>query len=65
MKGGCTNNVVDSPNSSFRKISRHRNLFPLVDSLFKLFYLSLKNISSNWTPTVPNRPQLAPTGPKP
>jgi transposase-like protein len=28
-----------------------------VDSLFKLFYLSLKNISSNWTLTVPNWPQ--------
>ena len=43
-------------NSSFRKISRHRNLFPTIDSLFKLFYLSLKNISANWTQTIPNWP---------
>ena len=52
-----TTNAVESLNSSFRKISRHRNLFPSVDSLFKLFYLSLKNISSKWTLTVPNWPR--------
>jgi putative transposase len=51
-----TTNAIESLNSSFRKISRHRNLFPTVDSLFKLFYLSLKNISNKWTVTVPNWP---------
>ena len=51
-----TTNAIESLNSSFRKISRHRNLFPTVDSLFKLFYLSLKNISRKWTQTVPNWP---------
>lgn len=51
-----TTNAIESLNSSFRKISRHRNLFPSVDSLFKLFYLSLKNISKKWTQTIPNWP---------
>ena len=37
--------------------SRHRNLFPSVDPLFKLFYLSLKNISNKWTLPVPNWPR--------
>lgn len=51
-----TTNAIESLNSSFRKISRHRNLFPTIDSLFKLFYLSLKNISRKWTQTIPNWP---------
>jgi putative transposase len=51
-----TTNAIESLNSSFRKISRHRNLFPTVDSLFKLFYLSLKNISAKWTKTITNWP---------
>ncbi|MGL5018911.1 MAG: hypothetical protein ACRDBP_12320, partial [Luteolibacter sp.] len=29
---------------------------PAVDSLFKLFYLSLESISRKWTLTVPNWP---------
>jgi putative transposase len=51
-----TTNAIESLNSSFRKISRHRNLFPSIDSLFKLFYLSLRNISSKWTQAVANWP---------
>lgn len=49
-----TTNAVESLNSSFRKISRSRNLFPTVDSLFKLFYLSLKNISKKWNRPIHN-----------
>ena len=49
-----TTNAIESLNSSLRKISRHRNLFPSVDSAFKLFYLGLKNISRKWTRPVPN-----------
>lgn len=51
-----TTNAIESLNSSFRKISRHRNVFPTVDSLFKLFYLSLKNISSKWVLAAKNWP---------
>jgi putative transposase len=49
-----TTNAIESLNSSFRKISRHRNLFPTIDSLFKLFYLSLKNISKKWIRPINN-----------
>lgn len=49
-----TTNAIESLNSSFRKISRHRNHFPTIDSLYKLFYLSLKNISTKWTRPVHN-----------
>jgi len=44
-----TTNAIESLNASLRKISRHRNLFPTIDSLYKLFYLALKNISRKWT----------------
>lgn len=49
-----TTNAIESLNSSFRKISRHRNLFPTIESLFKLFYLSLKNISRKWNKPIHN-----------
>jgi putative transposase len=50
-----TTNAIESLNASLRKISRHRNLFPTIDSLYKLFYLALKNISRKWTRnTVPD-----------
>ncbi|MGL4399949.1 MAG: transposase [Luteolibacter sp.] len=48
--------AIESLNSSLRKISRHRNLFPTIDSLTKLFYLALRNLSAKWTVAVPNWP---------
>jgi putative transposase len=51
-----TTNAIESLNSSLRKISRHRNLFPTIDSLTKLFYLALRNLSAKWTMAVPNWP---------
>jgi putative transposase len=44
-----TTNAIESLNSSFRKISRNRNLFPTTESLYKLFYLAIRNISKKWT----------------
>jgi putative transposase len=49
-----TTNAIESLNSSFRKISRNRNLFPSEDALYRLFYLSLKNISKKWTMPIQN-----------
>lgn len=51
-----TTNTIESLNSSFRKVSRQRNVFPTIDSLFKLFYLAAKNISNRWTRPVHNWP---------
>ena len=51
-----TTNAIESLNSSLRKISRHRNLFPTIESLFKLFYLALRNISRKWTQTISHWP---------
>lgn len=49
-----TTNAIESLNSSFRKISRNRNLFPSEEALYKLLFLSLKNISKKWTKPVQN-----------
>lgn len=51
-----TTNAIESLNSSFRKISRSRNLFPSTESLFKLFYLAIQNISKKWTMPIRNWP---------
>ena len=51
-----TTNAIESLNSSFRKISRSRNLFPSIESLYKLFYLAIQNISKKWTMPIKNWP---------
>jgi putative transposase len=51
-----TANAIESLNSSFRKISRNRNLFPSSDAVCKLFYLAIKSISKKWTMPIRNWP---------
>jgi putative transposase len=49
-----TTNAIESLNRSLRKISKNRGVFPNDDSLIKLFYLALKNISKKWTMPIRN-----------
>ena len=49
-----TTNAIESLNRSLRKISKNRGVFPNDESLIKLFYLALKNISKKWTMPVKN-----------
>ena len=51
-----TTNAIESLNSSFRKVSRNRNLFPSSEAVYKLFYLAIKNISKKWTMPIQNWP---------
>ena len=44
-----TTNAIESLNRSLRKIIKNRGVFPNDDSLIKLLYLALKNISKKWT----------------
>ena len=46
-----TTNVIESLNRSFRKIIKTKAVFPDEESVFKLLYLSMKNIIKKW-----NRP---------
>jgi transposase-like protein len=42
-------NAIESINMSLRKVIKTRSSFPTDDAVTKLFYLSLNNISKNWT----------------
>lgn len=44
-----TTNAIESVNMSLRKITKNRGSFPSDESLLKLFYLALRNISQKWT----------------
>ncbi|MHB1117414.1 IS256 family transposase [Sideroxydans sp.] len=44
-----TTNAIESVNMSLRKITKNRGSFPTDESLLKLFYLALNNISKKWT----------------
>ena len=44
-----TTNAIESLNMSLRKVTKNRGHFPSDDAMFKLIYLSLKNITKKWT----------------
>jgi putative transposase len=43
-----TTNVIESVNSSIRKVLKNRGSFPNEDAVIKLVYLALRNISAKW-----------------
>ena len=49
-----TTNTIESLNMTLRKIIKNRALFPNDEAIFKLMYLSLKNISKKWTMPIHN-----------
>lgn len=48
-----TTNTIESLNSSYRRLNKTRNVYPSSDSLMKVLYLSTKQVTKNWTSTVP------------
>src|SRR5210317_2278765 len=44
-----TTNAIESVNMSLRKVTKNRGSFPNDESMLKLLYLALKNISKKWT----------------
>ena len=44
-----TTNAIESVNMSLRKLTKNRGSFPSDETLLKLFYLALRNISKKWT----------------
>jgi len=49
-----TTNAIESLNMTLRKIIKNRALFPSDEAVFKLLYLSLRNISKKWTMPIQN-----------
>lgn len=49
-----TTNAIESVNRLIRRRIKTRNVFPTLESLSKVVYLSLKEISEKWTQSIPN-----------
>ncbi len=47
-------NAIESVNMSLRKVTKNRGSFPNDESMLKLLYLALKNISKKWTMPIRN-----------
>lgn len=44
-----TTNAIESLNASLRKVTQKRAAFPTDDSIYKVLYLAIANVSKNWT----------------
>jgi len=49
-----TTNAIESLNMSLRKVIKNKRVFPSDDSVFKLLYLAIRNISKKWTMPIHN-----------
>ena len=49
-----TSNAVESVNSALRKVTRGKGAFPNDNSLYKVLYLRIKELSEKWKKTIPN-----------
>jgi len=49
-----TTNAIESVNRSLRKVIKTKAVFPDEESVFKLMYLALNNISTRWTRPIKN-----------
>ena len=49
-----TTNAIESVNRSLRKVIKTKAVFPDEESVFKLMYLALNNISKRWTRPIKN-----------
>lgn len=48
-----TTNSIESLNSGYRRLNKGRNIYPSIQALNKVLYLSTKRITKNWTSKVP------------
>jgi putative transposase len=49
-----TTNAIESVNRSLRKVIKTKAVFPDEDSVFKLIYLAMNNISKRWSRPIKN-----------
>ena len=48
-----TANSIESLNSEYRRLNKGRNVYPSIQFLNKVLYLSTGRITKNWTSKVP------------
>ena len=44
-----TTNTIEGFNHQLRKVTKTKSVFPTDDSLFKMLYLAMKDITKKWT----------------
>ena len=44
-----TTNTIEGFNRQLKKVTKAKSVFPTNDSLFKMLYLAMKNITKKWT----------------
>jgi len=49
-----TTNAIESVNMTLRKVTRNHRIFPTDESVFKVVYLAIQNISKKWTMPIHN-----------
>lgn len=49
-----TTNAIESLNMTLRKVTRNHRIFPNDESVKKVIYLALQNITKKWTMPIPN-----------
>lgn len=49
-----TTNPLESVNRALRKVTKNRSVFPHGNSVLKLFYLAITNMSKKWTNSIAN-----------
>jgi putative transposase len=49
-----TTNAIESMNMTLRKVIKNIRVFPTDDSVFKILYLAIQNISKKWTMPIRN-----------
>ena len=49
-----TTNAIESLNMTLRKVIKNKRVFPSDDSVFKLLYLAIQNVSKKWTMPIHN-----------
>lgn len=55
-----TTNPIESFNSKLRRITKNKGVLPTKDSLFKLLYLAVEDITKKWTGTIRNWSKIYP-----
>lgn len=53
-KAVYTTNAIESMNMTLRKVIKNKRVFPSDESVFKLLYLAINNISKKWTMPIHN-----------
>jgi len=55
-----TTNPIESFNSKLKRVTKNKGVFPTQDSLFKILYLAIEDISKKWTGTIKNWSKIYP-----